>query len=246
MRRMLAYKFVMADSPKSIREVNFQVGGLEARVELTVKLIIAVVALLATLLAAGGALYIQLSDIKSDMKVEVARFTQRLDAIDRSLAEARTNDGRSLAALSRIEAKLGSDNSAPAIVAARPPTVAAMTAASSSAPLTTGSMPATAAGSSPEPPTPALAAPAATPIPGLILDQREINIVRRAVGKRTPTSARFRVGEEVPLSLLTRLPEGAYQAVPKIRNFTYTFDAVGSIVLVSPNSGQVATVIPPN
>jgi hypothetical protein len=252
----------MADAPKTIREVNFQVSGVEARMELLLKMIIAALGLLGGLLAAAVAVYVQIGDVKTETRIELAKLAQRLDTIGRDIAEAKTNDSRSLAALSRIENKLqGAPVNVPsAVVAAavQPPLPAALAGPA----LTLASKP-------PDSPSPPAASPgiggplvpqdksmqtgsAASPTssnpllvgPGLYLTAEQIRLVQDSV-KRPPASkgSNYAIGDKVSESAVFNLPNNV-SAIPALRGLRGTVDAEGAIVLVSASLAVVGIIRP--
>ena len=102
----------MASDPKTIRESNLAMAGLEGRFDFLQKMVWSVIALLGTLIAGAFALYFQLGEIKTDVAVVKANFAalkEQQAAIQESI---RSMDNKSQASLTRIETKLS--NSQPA------------------------------------------------------------------------------------------------------------------------------------
>jgi len=98
-----AYMVAMPAEPRTIRESNFVVSGLEARLGLVLKMVWGVIALLGTLLAGAGALYVQIGELKTDAAV----IKSSIVAINAKLAEIETVGTRNSNSLVRIENKLG-------------------------------------------------------------------------------------------------------------------------------------------
>jgi hypothetical protein len=66
-RAMVSPFFIMSTDPKTFRETNLVIAGLEARVGLILKMIWAVIGMLGTLMAGAVALLSQVGDVKSDL-----------------------------------------------------------------------------------------------------------------------------------------------------------------------------------
>jgi hypothetical protein len=96
----------MAVEPKTIRETNIAMEGIEGRLGILSKMIWTVVGLLGTLLLAAFALYSQLGDIKTDLAVlksTVGTIGDRQAKIEESV---RSLESKALASLNRIETRL--------------------------------------------------------------------------------------------------------------------------------------------
>jgi hypothetical protein len=96
----------MAVEPKTIRETNIAMEGIEGRLGILSKMIWTVVGLLGTLLIAAFALYSQLGDIKTDLAVlksTVGVIGDRQAKIEESV---RSLESKALASLNRIETRL--------------------------------------------------------------------------------------------------------------------------------------------
>jgi hypothetical protein len=103
----------LAIEPKSFRETNLVLEGLEARLDLIQKLTWYVIGLLGALAAGAAALYFQLADIRTDvavLKTNFASLKEQQSAIQESL---RSIDSKTQASLSRIENRLTSNQTPP-------------------------------------------------------------------------------------------------------------------------------------
>jgi hypothetical protein len=99
----------MTTEPKSFRETNLVLGGIEARVDLVQKMVWAVIGLLGALVTGAFALYSQIGDLKTDIavvKTTVATINERLTRIDKSVESVLASGVTASSALSRIEARL--------------------------------------------------------------------------------------------------------------------------------------------
>jgi hypothetical protein len=100
----------MPIEPKTIRETNFVIAGLDARLGLIQKMVWVVVGLLGTLLAGAAALYYQVGDLRTDVatiKTDLSTVkgqTERLTSGLQNFNEAQSN---ALDALRRIEGRVG-------------------------------------------------------------------------------------------------------------------------------------------
>ena len=109
----------MIPEPKTIRESNIFVAGIEARLGLVQKMVWGVIALLGTLLAGAAALYVQIGDLRTDLavvKTNVTAINDRVVKMDKSIDEVRADETRIRETLTRIEMRLAaSSNTTPAI-----------------------------------------------------------------------------------------------------------------------------------
>jgi hypothetical protein len=99
----------LAIEPKTFRETNIVLEGLEARLNLIQKMTWGVIGLLGALITGAAALYFQLGDIRTDvavLKANLGSLKEQQSAIQESL---RSIDTRTQASLSRIENKLASN-----------------------------------------------------------------------------------------------------------------------------------------
>jgi septation ring formation regulator EzrA len=98
----------MIPEPKTIRESNIFVAGIEARLGLVQKMVWGVIALLGTLLAGAAALYVQIGDLRTDLavvKTNVTAINDRVVKMDKSIDEVRADETRIRETLTRIETK---------------------------------------------------------------------------------------------------------------------------------------------
>src|SRR5262245_44853740 len=99
----------MPIEPKTFRESNILIAGIEGRLRLLLWMVAAVVGLVGTLLAGAAALYSQISDVRVQVGVidtKVGEINKRLDKIDDANKDIRTNLDGALLALERIEGRL--------------------------------------------------------------------------------------------------------------------------------------------
>jgi hypothetical protein len=92
----------MADDPKTIREVNFALAGLEGRVGLLIKIGIAVLGFLGAVLAVVATIYVQIGDVKVDVasiKAKVEGLDTRIGAIETDVKAARSDQRQILTQL---------------------------------------------------------------------------------------------------------------------------------------------------
>ncbi|MBR1232581.1 hypothetical protein [Bradyrhizobium sp. AUGA SZCCT0182] len=104
----------MASEPKTIRETNLALLGLEGKLGLLQSMVWAVIGLLGTLIAGAFALYSQIGEIKTDVAVVKSSFSalkEQQTAIQESI---RSIDAKSQASFSRIENRLGGNQLLPA------------------------------------------------------------------------------------------------------------------------------------
>jgi hypothetical protein len=105
----------LAIEPRSFRETNLVLEGLEARLDLIQKMTWGVIGLLGALVAGAAALYFQIGDIRTDVAVLKTNFgslKEQQTAIQETL---RLIDSKTQASLSRIENKLTSNQTPPPI-----------------------------------------------------------------------------------------------------------------------------------
>lgn len=99
----------MTTEPKSFRETNLVLGGIEARVDLVQKMVWAVIGLLGALVTGAFALYSQIGDLKTNVavvKTTAATINERVTRIDKSVESVLASGVTASSALSRIEARL--------------------------------------------------------------------------------------------------------------------------------------------
>jgi hypothetical protein len=96
----------LAIEPKSFRETNLVLEGLEARLGLIQKLTWYVIGLLGALIAGAAALYFQLGDIRTDVAVLKANFGSLKEQQSEIQQSLRSIDSKTQTSLSRIENKL--------------------------------------------------------------------------------------------------------------------------------------------
>jgi hypothetical protein len=92
--------------PKTHREANIAREGLEARIGLLQKLVLAVLGMLGGLVLGAYAIYGQIGDLKSDVavvKTNVVNISDRLARIEKTIDDIRSDGGQILSRISRLE-----------------------------------------------------------------------------------------------------------------------------------------------
>lgn len=92
--------------PRTHREANIAREGLEARIGLLQKLVLAVLGMLGGLVLGAYAIYGQIGDLKSDVavvKTNVVNISDRLARIEKTIDDIRSDGGQILSRISRLE-----------------------------------------------------------------------------------------------------------------------------------------------
>jgi hypothetical protein len=80
----------------------------------------------------------------------------------------------------------------------------------------------------------------------ILLSQSEMNVIRQILKPATTgTLASMRLGDRVSESL-PPLPAAVVDKIPKLKDFRYTIDRNGAILLVDAGSNTITTIIPPS
>jgi hypothetical protein len=98
--------FIMSTEPKTFRETNLVIAGLEARVGLILKMIWAVIGMLGTLMAGAVALLSQVGDVKSDLasvKASIVALNDRIAGLESGIRDVRSAQSSAATTLARID-----------------------------------------------------------------------------------------------------------------------------------------------
>jgi hypothetical protein len=185
----------MATEPRTIRESNILVGGIEARLGLLQKLLWVVLALLAGLLSGAAALYVQIGDVKTDLavlKTNLSAVAERVNKIDKSVETISADLNRAVVAVGRIEARLS---------------------AASPMPLQQ------------QPQQPQQQSPPQQRPRDILLSESEMNAIREILKPATTgtLAASMRLGDRMS-ETLPPLPAALVDKIPKLKDFRYTVD----------------------
>jgi hypothetical protein len=99
--------------PRTVREATIAQAGLEARLGLLQKLILAVIGLLGAILLGAAAIYVQVGDLKTDVAVtkntvatineRVAKMEKGIDDIRSETGQIRSETGQILSRVARLD-----------------------------------------------------------------------------------------------------------------------------------------------
>lgn len=221
----------MGTEPKTIRESNFFVAGIDARLGLVQKMVWAVLALIGTLLAGAAALYFQIGDLKIDLavvKANLAVINDRVAKIDKSVEGIGADQARMRETLTRIEARLAARNNIPsALPLASVPIDSLPTRASSALDSFPDGNLFTEAGQSSRP---------------LSLTDSETRLIRDALKERVLAAKTL---PERAASPIEPLPETVSSKIPRLGGLRYFISADGTINIVGMSDRHVlGTIVP--
>ncbi|MET0969378.1 MAG: hypothetical protein ABWY18_09285 [Tardiphaga sp.] len=237
---MHAYNFRMADAPKTIREVNVQIEGLEKRLDQVLKIGFAAIGIMTTLAAAGVGIYIQLNSLGKTVEVESAKAAQHFEYIERTLAEVKSANTLAFNSLNRIELRLASSTTA-----GNPPLNASAGGPQLTFPDRTALANSSATIAAPPPaPNPTTTGTISRDRSSTFLTADEVDIIR-AARLKSDTTLRAEIGDRIPTSSLKRLPASIYQRVPVLANIGYVSRSQGGIALGDLQSGEIKQIVQP-
>ena len=205
----------MTTEPKSFRETNLVLGGIEARVDLVQKMVWAVIGLLGALVTGAFALYSQIGDLKTDVavvKTTAATINERVTRIDKSVESVLASGITASSALSRIEARL----SAMSLQQQPNPLVVPVP---------------------PRGPTPLYEI--------TFTDGEKQLIREFIKPIRLAESPAYQIGEIAPVTSLSMLPEPIVAKIPRLTGLRYAVDRGGTILIVDGATYRIAAIIPP-